>query len=386
VFDGRLCKAIVQYAFRQISFLYYMDVVCAIVYMALLCGASYAAKSDSSAMVRGFAFPLCVFTAKDMMDMFADLRATFEPGKVWTYRLNDFRASDLVDIARFGVEAWSLALLLNDGADVFLESEHSNARAIIALCAFMRWVHLLWETRAWRFLDVGARMLPILEALRDTLGFLVVLGVSVAGAVHAYYILGARADPTPLYAAFMQMFRLTVLGDFDLFELEGQDVVFDSDGAILEPRDPTPGELYIYIHALFYIGSFIFVMLMSLLVGVLGSNYDRYESQSERLYYRELARMSVEYRGRPLYQLLSRTGLLDNSMPEDANLVFVCRVETGDVDEGRSSRKFIDVKLSSLNGRIADLESRIDSRMAGLHNQIAEICTFVKSQPPAQMS
>merc|ERR1740121_540165 len=82
----------------------------------------------------------------------------------------------------------------------------------------------------------------------------------------------------------------------------------DSDGSVLEPRDPTPSKLYIYIHTLSYVGSFIFVMLMSLFVGVLGSNYDRYEGQSERLYYRELSRMSVEYKGAPSFSFLSALG------------------------------------------------------------------------------
>merc|ERR1740121_1806038 len=107
----------------------------------------------------------------------------------------------------------------------------------------------------------------------------------------------------------------------------------DSDGSVLEPRDPTPSELYIYVHTLSYIGSFIFAMLMSLFVGVLGSNYDRYEGQSERLYYRELSRMSVEYTGRPLFQLLERSRESSRVDRVSEPLMFVSRVGTGDADE-----------------------------------------------------
>ena len=91
---------------------------------------------------------------------------------------------------------------------MFSEPERSDALAIIATCAFMRWLNFLWETRALRILDIGARMLPILEALLDTAGFLVVLASVVFGSVHAYYVLGAWSEPTPFYAAFVHIFRL----------------------------------------------------------------------------------------------------------------------------------------------------------------------------------
>ena len=79
--------------------------------------------------------------------------------------------------------------------------------------------------------------------------------------------------------------RLAIFGDFDLFEFEAwihrlMDDANESDE--WEPRvEPSPGPDYVYVHVLFdIIGVGITVLLMNVLIGVLSSNYERYEDQS----------------------------------------------------------------------------------------------------------
>ena len=99
--------------------------------------------------------------------------------------------------------------------------------------------------------------------------------------------------------------RLAVFGDFDLFELEDQDPVFIPDQAgVLEPEDPSPGEDYVAVHVLFYgTGLGITILLMNLLIGVLGQNYELYHDRVQQLFTQTRAKMLLEIDRRPSSQL-----------------------------------------------------------------------------------
>ena len=177
-------------------------------------------------------------------------------------------------------------------------------------CAFS-WLRLLYCLRgeAW----MGKRLLPILSAIKDTVAFFVLMCICLAAAAHAYYNLGVRDEPTPTYAAFMQVIRLGVFGDFDMFEFEGLDPTYtlnnDDNIQIWEPQDPEPGPDYVWVHALFYsIGMGITVLLMNVLIGVLGANYERFEDQAVGQFFRARLKMLVELRGRPIRNLATFRG------------------------------------------------------------------------------
>eukprot|EP00434_Breviolum_minutum_P025449 symbB.v1.2.022488.t1/scaffold1997.1/size93120/1 len=172
-------------------------------------------------------------------------------------------------------------------------------------CAFS-WLRLLYSLRGETWM--GPRLLPILSAIKDTFAFFVLMCICLAAAAHAYYNLGVRDEPTPTYAAFMQVIRLGIFGDFDMFEFEGLDPIYalkeDDADQIWEPQDPVPGPDYVWVHALFYIvGLGITVLLMNVLIGVLGANYERYEDRAVGHFFRARVNMLVELRCRPLRNL-----------------------------------------------------------------------------------
>ena len=82
-------------------------------------------------------------------------------------------------------------------------------------------------------------------------------------------VLHTRDYPSPFYAALLNTYRLAILGDFDLLELEGQDTPFgigDSDGKWW-PEDPEMSPLYVPVHTWFYVVTFaIGLFLMNILV------------------------------------------------------------------------------------------------------------------------
>ena len=90
-----------------------------------------------------------------------------------------------------------------------------------------------------------------------------------ADEIAAAQVLGTRDDPSPVYAAILTAYRLAVLGDFDMFELEGLDTPFIGNGdGEWWPEDPEMSSLYVPVHAWFYvvtfaIGLFLFNILVS---------------------------------------------------------------------------------------------------------------------------
>ena len=173
----------------------------------------------------------------------------------------------------------------------------------MAMFCALSWLRLLYCLRGETWM--GPRLLPILSAIKDTFAFFMLMCICLAAAAHAYYNLGVRDEPTPTYAAFMQVIRLGIFGDFDMFEFEGLDPTYalkeDDIDQIWEPQDPVPGPDYVWVHALFYIvGLGITVLLMNVLIGVLGANYERYEDRAVGQFFRARVNMLVELQCRPL--------------------------------------------------------------------------------------
>ena len=172
----------------------------------------------------------------------------------------------------------------------------------------MSWLRLLYSLRGERWL--GLRLLPILSAVRDTWSFFLVTVLCLASATHAYFILNPRGeDPLPIYSAFTHTVRLGIFGDFDLFEYQGQDTTFavDATGEWV-PNDPVPDEIgsfsFVYLQVIFFLtGVGITILLMNLLIGVLGQNYEIHTDRAQVLFVRARARMLLEHRSRPQARL-----------------------------------------------------------------------------------
>eukprot|EP00435_Cladocopium_sp_Y103_P019356 s2919_g4.t1 len=174
----------------------------------------------------------------------------------------------------------------------------------MSIFSAMTWLRALYSLRGETWM--GPRLLPIISALKDTLAFFLVTWTCILAAAHAYYNLQMREEPTPAYAALMQVVRLGIFGDFDLFEFEGLDTTYKPNGQLgegdqeWEPVDPDPGPNYVEAHILFYItGVGITVLLMNLLVGVLGQNFELYQDRSAVLFLRARAKMMLELQARP---------------------------------------------------------------------------------------
>ena len=258
---------------------------------------------------------------------------------------------------------------------------------------------------------MGPRLLPILSAVKDTFAFFLLMVICIASAAHAYYNLQFREEPTPTYAALMQVVRLGIFCDFDLFEFEGLDPTYrlkddgnDSDSQNeWEPIDPSPGPDYVYVHVLFYMtGVGITVLLMNVLIGVLSSNYERYEVQSVGQFFRARVKMLVELQGRPLGPImffilfipclpcllimflacllfLRRRGIMytircslgwlgKGRRPASKCRIFLVVRDEPDGNEVRSIRTALKIPLEGIQKQQQDLESKIEKVETKLDN------------------
>ena len=173
-------------------------------------------------------------------------------------------------------------------------------KPLMSVWCAMVWLKALYDLRGESFM--GPRLLPILAALKDTFAFFFLTGVCVAAAAHAYYNLELRDEPSPMYAAIIQVVRLGLFGDFDLFEFEGLDPTLRQNNVTdeLEPVDPEPGSRYTSAHTLFYCtGLGITILLMNVLIAVLSQNFELYQGRSEILFQRARAKMLRQLQDRP---------------------------------------------------------------------------------------
>lgn len=179
----------------------------------------------------------------------------------------------------------------------------------MAMFCALSWLRLVYSLRGETW--IGPRLLPILSAIKDTFAFFFLMTICIVAASHAYYNLELRNleienEAWPTYAAFMQVFRLGIFGDFDMFEFEGLDQTYtwqDADNAsVLEPQDPDPGPHYAWVHALFYItGVGITVLLMNVLISVLSENYSKYAAKEKAIgqFFRARVKILVDVQNQP---------------------------------------------------------------------------------------
>jgi hypothetical protein len=178
-------------------------------------------------------------------------------------------------------------------------------------------------------------------------------------------MLGVRAEPSPSYAAFLQVFRLGFLGDFDLFEFEGVDPTYvNREGTgIWDPEDPSPSPAYAYTHIIFFLISMgITLLLMNLLIGVLGSAYDVEEDRASQIYLQNLA----SYVHTAQFLPWARRWGDAPSVSEPSYLYFLAR-ESDAADATTSMRSFL---KSSMSQQDATLDAKLDAKLAALDTKL----------------
>jgi hypothetical protein len=287
-------RAIVEQTWHGAVAPYTLDCTLNFIYVAVLCQVTASVRHGE--MPSGVCLGVCTtITVKDILEEILQIVHTSTPrdNGVIFYIIHHYlcKLEQVFDWSGIMLDIFGMCVVWSTSAEGVWKSP-------LAIWAGARWLRTLYGLRGYEC--IGLKMLPILSALQDTFIFMLVVCFFLAAAVHAYYVLGVREAPSPLYAAVLPMLRLGLFGDFDMFELEGVDTSFVQDHQALQPRDPDPSDLYVPVHMLFYtVGTCITLTLMNLLVGILSSNYDRYEDQSIPIFLRARALILMRYAARP---------------------------------------------------------------------------------------
>lgn len=164
----------------------------------------------------------------------------------------------------------SLACLLE--GDRF--QEYIVFRVLMSSLVMMRWMKALSDLRA--FPRFGVTLLPIVYSILDVGNFCAVLLLYIFGFGHAYAALAVPGHD--LTTAFMIAYRLGMLADFELDELEGKD------GGCQAEDDEGLGDYYHIMRVLSVIVTFLIaITVMNVFIAVLSNFYTRYAANWKRL-------------------------------------------------------------------------------------------------------
>lgn len=162
--------------------------------------------------------------------------------------------------------------------------------SVVSYLVLSRWA-ITWLA-CLSFRSLGEHVLPCFYAITRpaSMYFAMYLFIVIFGSFHAYYVYPISEHvaenqvlPELLYSNFMtflKIFRLEALGDFDLWEMEGQNEVVHghiSGSAInAEIDDPAPdSRVRVGLLSLFVVLSLsVTVVTMNVYIGLLGSLYD----------------------------------------------------------------------------------------------------------------
>ncbi|CAK8997769.1 Putative ankyrin repeat protein RF_0381 [Durusdinium trenchii] len=285
VFQTDVVEAVVSAAWMQLRFSTAFEIFVSLVTIVLLCHSSYAFRHGHPEAVASLVL-IGVLHMQKSIEEFCQYVTM-----CWKLRLRLLNFDNGADMS-YIIIGWGA--ILRQALD-----QNRLEKPFMAIFSAMAWLRALYTLRGESWM--GPRLLPILSALKDTLAFFIVTGTCILAATHAYYNLQLREEPIPTYGAFLQVMRLGIFGDFDLFEFEGVDPTYKlGEGEEWEPQDPEPGATFVWAHALFYFtGIGIAILLMNLLIGVLGQNFELYQDQSAMLFQRARAKMLLELQARP---------------------------------------------------------------------------------------
>ena len=317
IFETDAIQAMILVAWQQERFWTWLEILSCTTMVISLCLSSHGFRHGELMLAERFLWPAAVLHSKkslnELVQLLAHLRKKlfkndyenleyYEPysRRFWDrwYSRSYINFNNLADLLYIG-SGWAAI-----GRQL---SRPSNLeKPCMAIFCALSWLRLLYCLRGETWM--GPRLLPILCAIKDTFAFFFLMTICIVAASHAYYTLEIRDEPWPTYAALMQIVRLGIFGDFDMFEFEGLDPIYTSNDAdtayILKPQDPDPGPHYPWVHALFYItGVGITVLLMNVLISVLSESYNRYAKQAVGEFFRARVNILVELQGRPLRRL-----------------------------------------------------------------------------------
>jgi hypothetical protein len=169
---------------------------------------------------------------------------------------------------------------------------------------------------------------------------------------------------------------LGVTGDYDMHELAGDDPPLVAEDEMWVPQDPEPSDnnMYWYIHIWFFVtGGVMTILMMNILVGILGANYERYEEQSQVLFVRERARIISTLSARPYANWIWKKEELRKGF------LYFTKKQTPNTEDERSTRRVMQIMTEDalrkqrafLEANFAELQAKFSKLSEQVWKQIS---------------
>jgi len=210
----------------------------------------------------------------------------------------------------------------------------------LGVIIYLKWFRLLTWLR--QFEAIGCHILPIMSTTLKVGPFLIVLGVYVLASWNLYF---AVQHGYTWNECLMLMYRLAVLGDFDLQELEHKKsppTTLHMQNDMKQGSISTAGSMLGYgsvnwhsVRITFVLVSFMVgVLIMNLFIAVLCSEYEKAAAIAKESFMRSRARIVLDQAavnvGWRICNKLARKALMKQNLPRDDE-----RVEMG-IERGLS--------------------------------------------------
>jgi len=207
-----------------------------------------------------------------------------------------------------------------------------------ALAIGIKWIHLTFQLMC--FPGFGQIVLPAFYAVigKDTIYFLLFLGVVLAGSFQSYWSLPIPDNlPAPgvshLEKVFLKVFRMDILGDVQMFDLEGVkeqvEITRNGSGFTGSVDDGPESDVYhdAIIILIVFLSTIVAILIMNVTIGIVGENYHYNKSNANHLWchYRSTYNMKLLLRWEMWRRCLWGHCCKDdeNSMVPDHNGIYI---------------------------------------------------------------
>jgi len=181
--------------------------------------------------------------------------------------------------------------------------ESDEIATLLGIILFLKWFRFLTYLR--QFEVIGRHILPITSTMLQVGPFLLVLGVYLLASTNLYW---AFRNDYNVFECFLLIYRLAVLGDFDISELEHKNTpttrldsnrgTISTDSTVLSVYD----DAWYSVRLMLVVVSFMIgVLIMNLFIAVLCSSYDLAASVAQECFMQSRANIVLD-------QIAVRTG------------------------------------------------------------------------------
>eukprot|EP00435_Cladocopium_sp_Y103_P072440 s157_g40.t1 len=201
----------------------------------------------------------------------------------------------------------------SDGKNMSHESHawklFTDHPAFLSCLVLVRWTQV--GVSLLQVEGIGRNIVPVFYAVTRpaSINFLVFLAIVVCGSFHAYSVFPISenfGNFSHQFNAFLKIFRLEVLGDFDLSELEGlgeeiNGTITKKGQVEAEVEEETHSSIHHWLRLEFLVLTLLVtVVAMNVYIGLLGELYSKAVQKKNRLYNHYLASTSYRFISRSI--------------------------------------------------------------------------------------